>query len=410
MNDIRADAYALIFLVFWILWTMWVLFCILLFFRSSIKNSYYIKSRAPWLILMSAIGSYLMITSLTFKIVITPEEFPGMVDHWFIWLALPLHFVPYPVRALRFVIRYNVATFEKPVDKSKNERESRLKGLWAFFKAHDFLTTDQAAMVLNWIVTAIAIIVGLYRNITVAANWPTAKGTSNSTTYFINCLAFTIVVSIFQWIVYYLVTRIQDELKYAVEMRAIGILWIVFIGLYVITGLAKAKPSVLPSIILIILSVCSFLVSFGMPLHLAIIKPPEGDLGIDVLDDIDKLMADPKGSQLFLKYLEKAFCEEVWYFYKAVQEYRVNSGGDDMEAEYNRIATQFIGAGAPQQVNIPDYMVKEIHEKAKMADIGPSIFNNAFAENRKVMVTDQFSKFRNSPSAKEYAKELRGIQ
>jgi hypothetical protein len=167
------------------------------------------------------------------------------------------------------------------------------------------------------------------------------------------------------------------------------------------------KPDVVPSIIIILLCVGSFLVSFGMPLHLALVKPPEGDLGVEVLDNLDKLMKDAPASELFLQFLKKRACDEVFHFYLEVEKYKEIDPGDaeKMREEFKRICDNYIGDTAPRQVNIPDFMVKDIR-KIGPNDIRTDVFNAAWEENRKVMRTDQFPGFKNSPAAKAYAKKL----
>jgi hypothetical protein len=194
-----------------------------------------------------------------------------MVDHWFIWLMLPLHFVPYPVRALRIIILYHVREYVQAGD---NPPTGCWASIWGYFKKHGKLTSDRAAMGLMLVFTGVAIVLGVYRNFTQPENWPAERGKEfNNDIYYYVCTVLVILVSVFLWLGVYFQRKIQDELKLVIELRTIGILWLVLIGMYVVTSLAKVKPNVVPSGFIIILSVLSFLTSFGMPIWLAWVTP-----------------------------------------------------------------------------------------------------------------------------------------
>ena len=105
--DFRGDELALLFVSFWIMWTFYFIANVIFFFK--LKDSVYIKNRAPWLIFSSAFGQYLMMTAQTWKIALLPENFPNIVDHWFLWFMMPLHFLPYPIRTLRFLLVFLLA-------------------------------------------------------------------------------------------------------------------------------------------------------------------------------------------------------------------------------------------------------------------------------------------------------------
>lgn len=82
-----------------------------------------------------------MMTSLTFRILVTPEKFPNFVSHWYIWLFLPCHMIPYPIRSLRFIIRYKVNR-NPPLKKSQLKNASCSKKFWDWFRRHPKFLTD----------------------------------------------------------------------------------------------------------------------------------------------------------------------------------------------------------------------------------------------------------------------------
>lgn len=390
----------LLLLIFWIMWTFWSVFCLILFFRH--RSSLYIQKRNPWLILMSALGSYFMMTSLTFKTVIGIGEdgFPNILEHWFIWFMIPLHFVPYPVRALHFIILYHVTLEE-------NQPQGKGLAFWKWFNVHKRFRGDTAALLLAWFIIAIAITIGVVRNITVKDNWPDRPAPEfNGQLLYAMSLALTMFITALLWFAVYFVRKIGDELKYAGELTLIGVLWMICVSFYVICGMAKIRPAVLSSIAIIILVVATFLASFGMPIHLAFLKGSDTEFGSDVLSKVDVLMADDSGAELFLSFLRKSLCPEGYFFWRAVEAYQQIPLDDTAlrKSRFTRIVEQYIGNDALSPINIPALMVKRIMDCRN--DPTVDVFNDAFQENKKVLTTDQFRRFKVTKEAKKYMAEL----
>jgi hypothetical protein len=248
------------------------------------------------------------------------------------------------------------------------------------------------------------------------------------------CSVFGILVSIFLWLAVYFQRKIHDELKLVMEMVIIGILWLVFGGAYVLTSLAQITIHVIPPLCVIVLAVLSFLISFGMPIWLAWVSPKDMQAAEEVdeefeeevtneddepeeskearellkkgekLDDV--MTTETQWRNLFLEFMSFRMCEEGFHFYQAVQKYR-KLEQPDLQLEFQQIRHKFIGSGAPFQVNIPDYMVKNITSRAESGPPTVDIFDEAFVENRKVLVTDVFPAFKAWKKTKELTGTLK---
>jgi hypothetical protein len=96
-------------------------------------------------------------------------------------------------------------------------------------------------------------------------------------------------------------------------------------------------------------------------------------------------------------------CEEGFHFYLEVTKYREADPGI-LASEFARIRAKFIGSGAPFQVNIPDHMVKLISQRAD--EPTKDSFEEAFGENRKVLVTDVFPAYKIWKQTKELRAKL----
>lgn len=405
MVDLFYDPYATFFLVFWIQYSFYFVFCIYLFFSKNVRNSVYIKSRSPALIVSSACGQYLMMTMLTWKIVVTPQLYPNMVDLWFLFFAIPLHFIPYPIRSLRFIIQYHLLLPSSRLGDDDDYDEDNPKpkmNIWIKINDHKKWVSDKMFTIYNWILMAIAFLIGLVRNIIIPENHPGNNGQANSSTYYITCMILLIIVSVFLWLAVFFLKKIHDQLAYTSELMSIGIIWIVFISLYVITGWAKLGPLQLPPIIAIVLCVLSFMISFGMPIQLALAKPVSANLGHERLDNLNVLLEDKKGSYLFLDFLNQSMCPEGYHFLRAVQKYRTLST-EEQRIMFPKIVSRYISS--EDAINIHADIIRQLKEMdPNQADL--FTFDKAYDENFKVLRTDMFLKFQSTDEAKNYAKEL----
>ena len=408
--DFRGDTMTLLFLSFWIMWTLYFVYNTILFFMN--RKSMYIKSRSPWLIFSSAMGQYLMITSQTWKIVLLPENFPNMVDHWFLWFMMPLHFLPYPIRTLRSILVYHVVKSKK-LDDDSGENVDAQKGsctetILDWFRQKQFLLTDKAFLIYNWVLMAILIVWAVIRNVSVSDNFPDKIGGGTTSFSYISMTVILLVVEVFMWLCIYGLRSIHDELKVNTELITIAILWLVFLIPFIITGWISLDDVIsrrIPPIFNILLCFISFLISFGMPIHLAVVKPPDVKFGTDVLDNIDKLLEDEVGSKLLLQYMERRLCTENLKFYRAVEYYRTISDPNELKKEYSNIVDTYINPNGILHVNIPDNMVKTI--MAQNTDtIDSESFKKPLQEVKKLLATNVLPEFKSTPECLKYANEL----
>jgi hypothetical protein len=220
-------------------------------------------------------------------------------------------------------------------------------------------------------------------------------------------------------------------------MATIGVLWVVLIGLYIVTSLARVSLYLIPSFFILLLSVLSFLVSFGMPMWLAWVSPKEEEarLIIEESDDEnitegfleddepqeskdardllkkgerveDVILLDTEWTKLFKEFLEVRMCEEGFLFWQEVVKFR-DLEEQFVQTEFTRIRQKFIGSGARFQINISDLMVKAISVRVEEGRVGKDIFDQAFEENRKVLVTDVFPAWKAWKKTKEMVGKLK---
>ena len=110
-----------------IMYTIWaaytclfVIGCLLFYWSKRIQP---IKSRSPGMVLLSAVGGYLLVTNYAMAHYVTGiNRWPCPFSHWSLFLAFPLFLFPFPVRALQLYL-----VFKRNVDKVKHHTKLQAK-------------------------------------------------------------------------------------------------------------------------------------------------------------------------------------------------------------------------------------------------------------------------------------------
>ena len=146
------------------------------------------------------------------------------------------------------------------------------------------------------------------------------------------------------------------------------------------------------------------LLTFGMPIHLAYVKPPEVKLGMDRLDKLEEILKDKEASKMFLRFLNKRGCPEGYLFYREVEKYRKIASQEELNKAFDRIKRTYIVQNSVMKINIADHIVKDID---KVTVPTADVFNDAFMDNIRLMKTDCFPPFKCSKQLRDYACKLR---
>lgn len=168
-NSGFSDPNAAISMVVWIIYTpLWILSVILSILR---RKKYPLKQREPWLLIMSSVGGYFILTSYTWQTFVT--EYPCPLSDWLIWGIIPLHFVPYPFRAARLLFIFNIS-FERSETGLLDEKTKLTKGP-SFLLRNRFIFLNITYFVPA--VLFVIFVIGLFRFFLVPSNLP--PNTSN---------------------------------------------------------------------------------------------------------------------------------------------------------------------------------------------------------------------------------------
>lgn len=421
-SDLEAIRYQLMFnplampcLVFICLYTLFFVYNVVLFFQH--RKSFYIKNRHPWLIFESAFGAYMMSLILSIKIIITPDRFWNIIDLWYLWLFMPMHFIPYPIRATRFIFTYYCNKYTPLINPDHGltiEEEQITKGVffkfirWLYF--HDKYKSEWAFFIYSNILQGFAFIWGLYRQF---AHWDVngyhIRGSGLGPIAFLVMISLCILALIYMIVCIIVLAPINEALKINAELKAIGVLWVIFFlpsaGLgYVWTktnGLLIFEASTL---LFLVLSILSFLVSFGMPVHLACTSKTNVKFGIEKLDDLDFLINDPKASLLIEEHCVANMLECNYQFMKEVIEYQNTCDPERLKYKFLYIKKEYIDPESINHVNISDRITQQL-----MADNQASsqFFKPAYDDIHKVLMGNLAqSGFYESEKFMAYAREV----
>ena len=402
------NPYVILFFTFWVLWTLYFIFNISLF--SKYKSSFYIKTRNPYLIVASAIGQYLMISSQSWKIIFHPDHFSNFVDLWFLWLMIPLHFIPYPVRSFQFIIKYFIG--KAYADKEEAEDNGKTGGYsekLINFSNHRRFLTDKAFFFYSLFLVAISFIVGLVRLIMFDENKLGHYGSGIGQTSYIISGVLIAIVSIFLWLGYYFLRNVHDEIAINSEFLTIIITWILCVPPFIGFGIGNLNnPSIPPElspIFVIILCIVSFMASFAMPVSLAKYKNPNFKLRIPQFRNVDAIIADPVAYKLLRQYMQKNACIENLLFLRDAKKYKSLIDPETIDKTAHIIYDKYIPLHAPLEINISSK--NKEHIKKKLDDCRLDLFDGAIKEIKKVINTDQLPKFMESSEMMQYVKQLK---
>ena len=351
-----------------------------------------------------------MISSQSWKIIVHPAHFLNFIDLWFLWFMIPLHFIPYPVRSLQFIIKYHIG--KAYADKEEAEDDGKTGGYsekWINLSNHRRFLTDKAFFFYSLFIIAIFVIWGLARLFMYDENKPGHYGSGIGQTSYIISGVLIAIVSIFLWVCYYFLRNVHDEIAINSELLTIGITWIICVPLFIGFGIGNLKNPAIPPeispIFDIILCIISFIASFAMPVSLANYKNPNFKLTIPQFRNVDAIIADPVAYKLLRQYMQKNACIENLLFLRDAKKYKTLIDPETIDKTAHDLYDKYIPLHAPLEINISSRNKENI--KKKLDDCRVNLFDGAIREIKKVINTDQLPNFMQSSEMMQYVKQLK---
>lgn len=393
----RNNPYSFPLLFFLPIWTIYFLFNVIYFLMPHMQRNFYIKSRSKWLNLFSAIGGYGSIIIACFQVIIGPRNFPNIFTHIYLWVFLPMHIFPYPLRAFQFILKYNVALVD----------EDSPNSIWKFFYIHHKWITDFAFNILFLILMLITLLWGAIRLIVNPTNHWGHVGTGITQFFFIVVACGFVMCSGFLWFTAYFLRNLHEEIRVNREFIFINVFWMVFVPVYILIGLLQLNIEyqhldIVPQYLIIFLSIYDFAVTFCYPISLASMSLKNVDSSFGYLsavkmESLNILLSNPEASQIFYSYLKARHCQENYEFIQAVQYYKNLTDINKLNEVYHKICSLYIEESAPRLVNLRSNDKKNV---LKVTSITPSVFDTALEKIKLLLLTDQYTQFILSPEGK----------
>ncbi|EAY16409.1 hypothetical protein TVAG_360180 [Trichomonas vaginalis G3] len=330
------------------------------------------------------------------QIILGPENFPNLFTHINLWVFLPLHIIPYPLRAFQFIINYHLAQLD----------EDSPPSIWKTLYEHYKFVNTYAFNIYFAIIMAISITWGAIRLILYPVNQWGHYGSGITDFYFIVVLCGFAICSILLWITAYVLKDTHEEIRINKELILINILWSIFAPIYIVVGMIQLKPEynyldIIPQYLIVFLTIYDFTITFCYPISIASIKPEEITFGIDVLDNFELFLNDPEGSRLFYNYTVHRNTRESYLFFKDVQNFRSITDVQELQKEYKKICEKYCEGKTILTLN----MRKEKRESVLNATtVDPTIFDNLYKAYKIVVVKDVFYPFKITPEFEAFAR------
>lgn len=352
-----------------------------------------------------------MTSAESWKVVIGPTQFPNIIDHLFLWIFIPLHFIPYPVRALQFIIKYHIGkAYADKEEVEDNQTDGTYSKHWINVSKHKFFLTDYAFLFYSLLLLMGPFILGMYRLIKYQENQPGHYGNGIQKSTYIFSAILVAFISIFLWVCVYFLRNVHDEIAINTELKLIGIAWIIAVPCYVAFGIANIeKPDVIPPesppICCIILCMVSFMISFSLPVSLATWKNPDFKLTIPEFRSVDNVLEDPNAYKMLRKFMQSNTCVEGLLFLRDTMKYKSETDPDKLHDMAHRIYEKYIFEEAPMEINIGALIRTECLKHIN--EISPNVFDRAIQEIKKLINQDQLPRFMQSSEMMQYIKNYK---
>jgi len=420
-----SDTGRFIAFLIWICWTPIFFVGIVLFtFR---RDRYPIKQRQPFLLTISAIGGYWIMTSYCWEIFVLSENFPCVLSHWLVWIAYPCYFLPYPLRAFRliFIFKLNWFQYKQGLleEKSNDAQPTTTTREASFFSRFRWYMLH-----MEWvlgIVIAFTFIVGIIRQFAIKENLPPNTGCQNSVLFFISSLVFFLIFEIALITAIWFLRGVRDEFNISNELKTVGLTWTIALITYLIINLVATIQSegfVWWSVYFVLLwTIVSHITSIGWPVYRTFYETPTVEwLDVEAVSTCEKLLQNDLCLRYFKEFLVVDFSVENLIFWLDVRAFKKIENNQTMLERAIEIYDKFFLKDSPFQLNLDDVVVapikktmKEAKEQMEASSISPdtlalipTIFDEAQLFAFDLMATTSFFRFKKHQLCKELVSKL----
>jgi hypothetical protein len=361
------------------LWGVWSLFWLgglivfLLRLRTDDSN---IRMRSPILVILSAFGAEFCFSCTAWEIAVTSPRFPCFLNLYYTFLGLPLYFVPFILRFLRYIVTMSkLMQIEKDPEKHETLRDS------------DFFLKETNYVSILGLLMAVSLAIANNTQFATLDGWTTSYGCDLKNYTQIMLLILLVVSTLGVGVGLFVLRNLPDPYDLKKELISCFVVWLIALVPYLVLYMKSTAVDFL-GLFLFVFIAAGYFSSVIWPIYLSYKCPPAETSG-EILSTVEDLLMDPEGFQLIRKVALAHFGTEMCECARAILQYRKIEDEEAMREEAERIWVEFVKPGAPKQCNFSGPLVADL-EKRKNKGATSDLFNAGYQELVKLLKTNYF--------------------
>jgi hypothetical protein len=381
----------------WGVWTAFWLAGLIVFIVRLRTDDSNIKMRSPTLVVLSAFGAELCFSCTAWDIAVTRARFPCFLDLYYILLGLPLYFVPFILRFVRYIV--TMSKLEKIAQSADKTETLRDTDFW--------LRESSYVSILGLVITFCLTFANVVQHYSLSG-WVNAYGCElkNYTQIVLILLLVSCFVGVSVGFVF--LRKLPDPYNLKTELVLCFIVWMLTLVPYLVLYLAVPTAADYLGLLMFAFIAAGYYSSVIWPVYLSYKCPPAETTG-EILSTVEDMLMDPEGFELIRKVAQAHFGTEMCECARAILRYRMIENEEQMRQEAEVLFETYVRAGAPKQCNFPGPLVQAIQDRKNRAATS-DLFNRAYQELVKLIDTNYFREVKKMPDYTQLVNERQAKQ
>jgi NTP pyrophosphatase (non-canonical NTP hydrolase) len=378
----------------WGVWTAFWLAGLIVFgvrLRTSDSN---IKMRSPTLVVLSAFGAELCFSCTAWAIAVTRPRFPCFLDLYYVLLGLPLYFVPFLLRFVRYIVTMSkLLKIERSADKLRDS---------------DFWLRESSYVAMLGVVITLCLCFANVVQSTSLAGSVNAYGCElrDYTKVVLILLLAACVVGVAVGFIF--LRTLPDPYNLKTELVMCFVVWMLTLVPYLVLYLCVPDAADYLGLLMFAFIAAGYYSSVIWPIYLSYKRPPAEASG-EILATVEDVLMDTQGFELIRKVAQAHFGTEMCECARAILRYRMIEDEQQMRDEAEALFETYVRPGAPKQCNFSGPLVQAIQERKSRAATS-DLFNRAYQELVKLIGTNYFREVRGMPEYTRLVNERQARQ
>jgi hypothetical protein len=367
----------------WGVWSAFWLAGLIVFIIRLRTDDSNIKMRSPMLVVLSAFGAELCFSCTAWAIAVTRQRFPCFLDLYYILLGLPLYFVPFILRFLRYIITMSkLVHIEQSEDKSATLRDT------------DFWLRESSYVSILGVVIAICLSIANSMQLLLLDGWVNAYGCELKDYTKVVLIILLVICFIGVAIGLFFMRNLPDPYDLKKELVSCFVVWLIALVPYLVCYI-KGYANEYIGLLMFVFIAAGYFSSVIWPIYLSYKCPPAETTG-EILSTVEDVLMDNDGYELMKRVAQAHFGTEMCECAREILKYRKIEDEGQMRTAAEALWAMYIKPGSPKQCNLPGPLVVAIEERKNKAATS-DLFNRAYQELVKLLSTNYFREVQKMP-------------